>query len=143
APAFLADLPVVEATVGWGQFGTKGNLGYANKAITVNGAPSPNGLSMHPPRSGAARVIYALKKRYSSLVTTAAINDDAKSRSPLTFRVLTDSREIWKSRPLKVHGESDRCAVSLVGVDRLELEVYCPGKNDNAHAVWLEPEVRP
>lgn len=142
-PAFLADLPEVEAQVGFGQFGKKGALGFANKSITVKGAPSPNGLSMHPPRDGSARVVYALGKKYRSFTATAAINDDASSRSALTFRVLANSKEIWKSHPLKERGDSEACTAVIAGVDRLELEVLCPGKNDNAHAVWLEPQVRP
>jgi serine/threonine protein kinase len=144
APAFLADLPEMEVKVGFGQFGKKGHLGYANnKSFTVNGVPSPNGLSMHPPAGGSARVLYALGGKYRTFTATAAITDDADSRSPLTFRVLADSKEIWKSRPLKQQGETDSCSVGIGSVDRLELEVRCPGRAANANAVWLEPEVRP
>lgn len=75
----------------------------------------------------------------------AAINDSAWGRTAtaLTFRVLGDGRELWKSKPLNEAGSSEPFDVSIVGVDRLELFVDCPGPYDYGHGVWLDPRVVP
>jgi hypothetical protein len=139
---YLADLSEREPNVGHGQFGKKGNLGYDNARIKVNGAESPNGLSMHPPGDGAARVHYQLGKQYQSFKAKAAIDDTgAAGGLHLTFMVLGDGKVLWKSNPLQKQGESQECQISVAGVDRLELQVECKGSHNSAHAVWIDPAV--
>jgi len=141
APVYLCDLPEQEVHVGFGNFGKRGELGYEGLTISVNGQPSPHGLSMHPPYKGSARVKYDLAGRYATLSGAAAINDEARQiRSALTFRIVGDGRELWRSQPLRRGREEFN--VSLRGVRKLELCVDCPGLMADAHAVWVEPRLR-
>jgi serine/threonine-protein kinase len=142
-PIFLADMPALDVRVGFGQFGKKGDLGYENKRITIKGVPAGNGLSMHPPTKGASHVTYLLGKKYQTFKAAAAINDDATSHSALTFKVIGDGKRLWQSRGLKDKGDSHSFVVSVDQVDKLELEVHCPGEYGMAHAVWVDPQLVP
>ncbi len=141
---FLSDLPELDVKVGHGRFGKKGDLGYEDKRIVVKGLPSLNGLSMHPPANGAAAVSYLLAKKYQTFKGTAAINDDtANTETALTFKVLGDGKLLWQSRPLKNKGDVHECSISVKGIERLTLEVHCPGGSGRAHSVWAEPQLLP
>jgi serine/threonine protein kinase len=138
-PGYLCDLPERDVAVGYGRFGKKGDLGYGNNRITFKGVPSPHGLSMHPPDRGSARVAYMLEKKYRTFRAMVAINDDIdSSETALVFKVSGDGKLLWQSKPLKKRGEGDECIVPVAMIERLELEVHCPGSSENAHAVWVE-----
>jgi hypothetical protein len=85
-----------------------------------------------------------LGKRYRRFKCAAAINDSACGRTAtaLTFRIVGDGHELWKSQPLKVTGSSEPFDVDVADVDKLELFVDCPGPHGWGHAVWLEPRVQ-
>ncbi len=149
SPVFLADLPEQDVVVfgggsGW-RFGKKGDLGPLNMRIKVKGVPAVNGLSTVPPGNANSRVAYRLGRKYRVCKAQAAIDDSAKdgSRTPLTFSVKGDGRILWKSNPIQKPGQPQNCLVPVEGVDRLELEVSCPGDNRGAHAVWVDPQVLP
>jgi serine/threonine protein kinase len=61
--------------------------------------------------------------------------------APLTFRVLGDERELWKSKPIQEVVDEDKFEVSVRGVRQLRLEVHCPGLNMAAAATWLSPRL--
>jgi hypothetical protein len=90
-------------------------------------------------------VIYRIGKKYSRFQATVGIRDGANggrgSVTPLTFRVVGDGKELWKSAPIQKCGETRDCTVSVAGVERLELRVDCPGEAFCAHAVWAEPSL--
>lgn len=142
-PEYLCDLPERDVAVGVGDFGKKGDLGYWNKRITFKGVPSPHGLSMHPPDRGSARVAYTLKKQYRTFRAMVAINDDIDDSSvtALVFKVCGDGKLLWQSKPLKKSREGEECIVPVAMIERLELEVHCPGSAAWAHAVWVEPQL--
>ena len=97
-------------------------------------------LSLHPPEKGTSKVAYNATHYYHVFRGTAAIDDSAgKAASPLTFAVVGDGKTLWKSRPLQQAGDREDCTIIISGVEVLELRVYCPGKRDKAHAVWLAP----
>ena len=58
--------------------------------------------------------------------------------SRLTFVVLGDGRELWKSAKVDP-GRPQPCRVRVKGVETLELRVLCPGVWDYAFAVWIDP----
>lgn len=147
-PAFLADLPEQDVTTFSGgdwRFGKKGDLGPPKLRIRVKGAQAPNGLSMVPPNQNSSRVAYRLGRKYRVFKAEAAIDDSSAggARTPLTFFVKGDGRTLWKSNPIQKTGQPHSCSVPIDGVDRLELEVNCPGENYGAHAVWVDPQVLP
>jgi formylglycine-generating enzyme required for sulfatase activity/WD40 repeat protein len=142
---YLSDLLEIDP-MGHSPFGKKGQHEWVPgvvRPMLVQGKPSPNGLAMHPPKDGMARVGYNLGKQYQMLKGSAAIADSAgkESWTPLTFQVLGDGKVLWKSRELQKAGDDQAFEVSVQGVDRLELQVSCPGIHNQAHAVWLDPHL--
>jgi len=98
-------------------------------------------LLMHSFENGFSHAAFRLGKRYRRFRGAAAINDTAKglTATALTFRIVGDGRELWKSSPLKETGSSEAFDVDIAGVDKLELFVDCPGGGYNALGCWLEP----
>jgi endo-alpha-N-acetylgalactosaminidase len=149
----MAEFDVVVAEK---RFGKKGALGgfWAGDScrIRVRKKESPEGLSMCPLSHSSASVKYKLAKSGGIFRAAVALNDSAgaagqpsgvgKISTPVTFRVLGDGRELWKSpQALDAAGAVQDCTCDVTGVDVLELRVECPGSAVNAHAVWLEPRV--
>jgi hypothetical protein len=145
---------VTEKVVVKRYFGKKGNLGYGagnSFKIIVMGKDSPNGLSMVPASKASCWARYRLKKTAHTFMAFASLNDSAgapgkppgvgKIPTPVTFRVLGDGKELWKSNPVDAARNVQECKVDVTGVDVLELRVDCPGSSVNAHPVWLEPRV--
>jgi hypothetical protein len=134
---YLCDLDEIDPKVGYGKFGKKGDLGYEDKRIAYKGVESPHGLSMHPPRAGAASVSYRLSKQYRLFKGAAAFNDTVGNKGPeLNFRVLGDGKVLWEK---KFKQEREEANVPVSGVDLLTLEIANEGDFPGAHAVWLEP----
>jgi hypothetical protein len=150
-PVYLCDLQETQSSVGSGVFGKNGDLGYdpghGDRRIIVKGAFAKKGLSMHAPARGFSFTRYQLDGKYASFHSVAAVNDSVRdsgrpggiAATPMTFSVVGDGRELWRSQPLQRHGESEPSNVILTGVRQLELRVYCPDSNDAAHGVWVDP----
>ena len=138
---FLSDLQAQNVFVGFGAFGTGGDLGYFNgRRISVQGAPSPKGISMHPPANGASRAVYEVPKGVSHFEATVAIDDSALvQKTPVVFKVFGDNKVIWASKPMQGAGQSQECRVATRRAKTLTLVVECPGNFSNANAVWCEP----
>jgi len=151
ATVFLADLKEEKSAVGYGQLGKKGDLGYVmpgsgETRILMQGKHVRNGLSMHA-RSGApAFVLYRLGGKYHTFVTSAAIMKHPERPegcvTPLTFVVLADGRELWKSSAMQKPDQPAECRVDVSGKDWLELRILCPGSHNNATSVWMDPFVQ-
>jgi hypothetical protein len=145
-PVYLGDLPPLEVRTGaWGGV-RKGTVGSENAtAITVLGVHSPHGLGLHPPSGGSSHVAYQLDKRFKRLEAAAALNDtaDATTSSAVTFRVVGDGKELWRSQPVQNPRVRQSFMVGVEGVTRLELFIDCPGPFFGNHAVWVEPRVMP
>jgi hypothetical protein len=144
---FLSDLPERNAHVGFGEFGKNGELGNFGRKVKVNGVLSPKGISLHGATDGEARVTYEVPNKARLMVAGVAIADDASnsgkggSVTPLTFRVLGPGGEVmWQTQqPMQQLGELRQCVVDVSRVQSITLSVLCPGTNDHAMAVWVEP----
>jgi hypothetical protein len=139
---YLADMTEFGVQLGYGTLGKNGSIGNGNPGdrVEVNGKFGAHALFTHPPSSGDAVVKYRLKKAAQEFRTAVALNDSARgTKSALTFRVLGDGKELWASKPVQSARVVQECAVSVAGVEVLELRVHCPGFNGDGHAVWLDP----
>ncbi|MGD0089862.1 MAG: SUMF1/EgtB/PvdO family nonheme iron enzyme, partial [Planctomycetota bacterium] len=144
---YLSDLPEQEVQV----LNYKGRTPWAKNGgageypIVVNKVPSPKGLFMHPANESPSHVAYALDGKYQTFQASAAINDSAENKTgtALTFKVVGDGRLLWASQPTKETGKAQDCRVDVGGVQKLELLVECPGHDEFAHAVWVEPRLTP
>jgi alpha-galactosidase len=97
---------------------------------------------LHPKENDSSHVAFHIEKRYRRFCGAAAINDWSNGLPiSLTFRIMGDGRELWKSSPLQAASASEPFDVDVAGIGKLELLVDCPGSNFNAHSVWVEPRL--
>lgn len=122
--------------------GKNGNCGNGERMFTINNLEFPNGLGLHPPSNGSAKVRFDLDGRFRTFVTGIALIDDTDVfRGTVYFWVVGDGRVLWKSAPIRSRGEVQYCKVSVNKVKTLELRTESPGNSVGAHAVWLDPHV--
>ncbi len=147
---WLSDMDEINPRVGWGRFGKKGRLGYGTKAgevdsaITFNGQPNPQGLSMVPVPVAGSSVKYRLGRTYKVFKASVACNDldpgVAGPRQPMTFKVYGDGELLWMSEPVSKVGVKQDVRLGVLGMETLELQVHC-GDSNSARAIWLDPQV--
>ncbi|HVX13749.1 MAG TPA: NPCBM/NEW2 domain-containing protein [Pirellulales bacterium] len=120
-----------------------GDAFFREMPVVVRGEPSPYGLFLHAISNGSSHVAFHLGKRYRRFRGAAAINDTAWNRTvtPLTFRIVGNGRELWKSSPMQETGSSEPFELEVAGIEKLELYVDCPGDHGWGHAAWVEPWV--
>jgi hypothetical protein len=149
---YLCDMQETQCSVGHGALGKNGDLGYdpgnGDRRIIVNGVLAKKGLSMHGTPRTFSFARYQLDGKYTSFHSAAAANDSIRERpggmagSPMTFSVVGDGRELWKSQPIQRPGDSQPCTVDVTGVRQLEVRASCDGWEGAAHAVWVDPYVQ-
>lgn len=133
---YLDTITPAQVSVGYGQLGTRGGLGYEGKQVRVQGRAYPHSLSTHPP----ARLLYQLGGRFAAFRCQVALNDDAAGQAThADFVVRADGRQV-----ALVHvtaGEPPRdLAADLAGAQTLELAVRTT-RWPWCHAVWLDPQL--
>ncbi|HEY2252166.1 MAG TPA: NPCBM/NEW2 domain-containing protein, partial [Planctomycetaceae bacterium] len=144
AKTYLSDMGPLRVRVftnaNWG-FGGQGHLGSnTSRSISVAGVAARHGLGAHPPKQGQSLIEYQLGKNYKRLSGKVALDDSAKSPgSDLTFKILGDRKELWKSSPITKVRRSENFDVDVSGVDRLTLIANCSGRHEEVHAVWVDP----
>ena len=138
---YLDDMHEQAVNVGHGHLGKHGETGYIHPDhVKVRGVAPQHALSLHPPNSGSATVSYDLAGKYHSFSGIAAIMDDSQQmQAAVTFRIFGDDKLLWSSRPLRHGGEFQECAVRLIGIRTLKLEIACSGNSTGAYAVWVNP----
>ncbi len=139
---YLDDLQETSWKDGLLQLG-KHNLNFNGGKYQWRGREPAHALMTHPQQNLTASVTYRLDGRYEKFSATTGIADEGGQGSsrPVTFRVVGDGRELWKSRPLQKSDEEAAFSVSVVDVKELILEVACGDENFKAEAVWFEPRL--
>ena len=121
------------------------NNTFRNHVATCSLRPSPFSLWMHPitepAKSMSAHATFPLRQGYRRVLGAVAIRDGMRARNALTFRILGDGRELWKSRPIQQGGDPVDFDVEIRGISTIELVVDCPGDGYEAHALWLDPHL--
>jgi predicted O-methyltransferase YrrM len=134
---YLADLTPVQVRVGYGQFGTGGNLGYEGKQVSVQGRAYPQALSTHPP----ARLLYHLGGAATRFRSRVAINDDVSpGGSHADFTVIADGRQVAEAREVQAGAPPRQIEAVVDRASLLEL-VVTTTRWPYSHAVWLDPDV--
>ncbi|MFP6694683.1 MAG: NPCBM/NEW2 domain-containing protein [Pirellulales bacterium] len=101
-------------------------------------------LSMQPPTEAASYVVFQLGGSYRDFLATVGLlekKDRESTGVPLTFKVIGDGRQLWASSPIQQESAAQSFQISVRGVQRLRLEVDCPGMADAAWAVWINPKL--
>jgi len=110
--------------------------------VTVDGVEYAHALGFNPNGNVTAHIDYQLYRRYRRFTGAVAMNDTAEGASAvLTFKVLGDGRELWRSNPIRGRKVSEKFDVSVFDVTTLELQVECVGPAYRAHCVWIEPRL--
>ncbi|MEI2692744.1 MAG: NPCBM/NEW2 domain-containing protein [Anaerolineae bacterium] len=133
---YLDTITPAQSSVGYGQLGVAGSLGYEGQQVRVQGRAYAHSLSTHPP----ARLLYHLDGRYGAFRCQVALNDDAAGQvTHADFVVRADGRQVALVH-VAVGEPPHELAADLAGAQTLELAVrttqwpWC-------HAVWLEPRL--
>jgi len=139
---YLTDMDEFDVKLGPWKFG-KGNIGNPEATpLTIHGKRSPLSLALHCPANDYSAVKYRLGKTAKVFKTRVAIDEAVGGPlTPVTFLVLGDGKTLWTSQPVKASGSLQSCALSVAGVEVLELRAHCPGRAEGAYAVWIEPHV--
>lgn len=151
---YLALLPHTSVHSQFGRWSDKGEavLGGQDgrplfgKPLIFNGRHATRGIYLHADSSERSHVTYRLGRRFSEFQTDAFIpvmfDHQGHPATPLVFKVVGDGRVLWKSKPLSNKEAQDNCAISVVGIDNLSLEIDCPGPNNWCLGAWAEPRLK-
>lgn len=104
----------------------------------------PHGLWLAPPEDKKpSRAVYALDKKYRFFQGFVAVADTGsmKGEQTVTFRIVGDGKELWKSAELQQAGDYRNFRVDVSEVAKLELFVDCKAEAAGADAVWFEPKL--
>jgi formylglycine-generating enzyme required for sulfatase activity/serine/threonine protein kinase len=141
---YLDDLPELEAVVGYMALGKHGKT-KGQPALSWRGSPVAHSLWMRPKSNHVSFVRYRLDGRYARFESDAGQvpETNAPPTSPMTFRVLGDGRELWKSKPIAAKDDFDVVSIDVRGVQELRLETSCAGGEHNCEATWYNPRLTP
>jgi hypothetical protein len=111
--------------------------------IKINGELVPHTICYVPPEKGVGQLSYTLGGKWTVFQATIGVaktRDDAQNpHSPLTFEVVGDGKSLWKSERVTKLDTFQSCTISVDRVKTLTLRVYCPGNQDWAWSLWIEP----
>ncbi|MEQ8787940.1 MAG: NPCBM/NEW2 domain-containing protein [Pirellulaceae bacterium] len=114
-----------------------------DRGFSVGKVAFEHGVYLHPPTANSsAEASYELKGQYKQLRGAVGMIDKnifGRSMTPLTYKLLGDGKELWRSQPLQTVGQWESFDVDLTGVERLTLKVDCAGDHTGAGGAWLDP----
>ena len=160
--AFLDDLPEQNLSKANASLGKHGETGYdqprgfggfgrgrrgggipANvpKSVALGGVEIKHALSLMPKSDGDATVAFNLDGKYREFRGTAAIMDGDNPQGAVLFKVFSDGKLIWTSKPMRRAGEFQTCVLRIAKTQALQFQILCKGSNANAHTVWIDPAV--
>ena len=118
--AYLDDLPEQNLTLANSSLGKHGETGYdrgfggfgrgrhgggsynnSPKHVVVRGTEAKHALSLMPKSNGQATVAYKLDGKWREFIGTAAIIDGDNPQGVVKFRVFSDGKLVWESRPMR------------------------------------------
>jgi hypothetical protein len=122
----------------------KNVLNSANVPLSIGGTKYSHGLGFNPGDGATVRVAYSIQRRYARFSGAVGVNDTGGGFAAiLTFKVVGDGKELWKSHPCHEAGKSQSFDLDVAGIDRLEIVVECPGTARGAHVAWVDPRLDP
>lgn len=135
---FLSDLTPVEYAFepfGATQWPYRVDRSVANAPMRLGGQVYDRGLGMH----SQGRIVYQLPGPYTQLAATIGIDDAARPRGNVVFRVLADGKEVFNSGPVTGTDAPRPILVALGSPKRVELRVdYGDGVDVGDYADWAQ-----
>jgi glycosyltransferase involved in cell wall biosynthesis len=134
---YLCDEKPVLASVGYGEVGVAGDLGYEHKAVSVLGRPFAHAISAH----AVSRLQYKVGPNETEFRSLVAINDDVSmDATAADFMVLCRGVVIGVAKDVRPHETPRLIVAPLEGCEQIEL-VAVPQRWEHCHTVWLNPVV--
>ena len=127
----------------------KGKMTDGEKQTTaaVRGQEFAHSLFTHPGGNGSptsrsmSTVQYNIGGAYHLFKGSVAIVDDSPKGTPITFGIVGDGRMLWQSKPVAGPRFVQKFSVDIRNVNKLVLQIDCPGPNSWRQAIWLNPEL--
>jgi hypothetical protein len=110
----------------------------------VKGIDTPHGIWLAPPEDKKpASIVYTLDRKFRFFQGFVAVPDTGamKGEQAVTFRIVGDGKELWKSADIQTTGVFRNFRVDVSEVTKLELFVDCRAEAAGADAVWVEPKL--
>jgi hypothetical protein len=134
---WLDALQCDSSSVGYGEVGHSGDLGYEGKRVEIHGEERRHAISAHAP----SRLKYRMNGRFSHLCCHVAINDDVADDSVTAdFLVMVDGRLAGIARNVRPRRLLRQLSVEISGAQDVELIVH-PRPWNHCHSVWVDPFV--
>ena len=158
---YLDDLKEVSYLQGYGTLGKNGKTGYEApwpQKVHMKGVAQTHAISLTAIRGKTAYIVYDLDRRYSRFQVSVGIMKpveasavqaarskkySGRAGAPVTFRVVGDARELWKSRPVQTADQWQECDIDVSGVSRIRLEIPGVRSSSFAWTVWVRPRLTP
>ena len=124
------------ASVGYGEPGTRGLLGFADLFVSVQNRHYPHAIGAHPP----SELVYVLPDGMQSVSVYAALNDTSDAGAVADFLIYADNELIAAAHSVRPHESPRLMEAELYGAKSLRFVItspYWPG----CHAMWLEPTI--
>jgi hypothetical protein len=137
---FLTALAPFSYQTGPWRLGIGGKGQNGKEPIEYDKKKYANGISLHPPQTGACRVSFAPGGRYKRFKGWAGIGDGDNPWGTVVFAVWGDSKKLWESGEFTKATTSVAFDIDITGVKVLVLETRMKsGHHHAAHAIWLDP----
>ncbi len=132
---YLDQLDLNEQSVGWGQLGTQGSLGYDGLSVAVQRRSYQHAISAHAP----SRLVFGCDGRFEQFHCKVALNDDvAHKGSAADFVVVADGRVAGVAPQVRAGDPPRELSLKIDGCRELEL-VTQTTQWSFCHSVWLDP----
>jgi hypothetical protein len=124
------------ATLGYGEIGLGGKIGFADLYASVANRHYPNAIGAHAP----SKLTFALPQGMQGFATYVALNDTAEPEATADFLVYADDELIAATHAVR-SGETPRLLEGeLYGAKKVHLVIntlHWPG----CHTLWIDPLV--
>lgn len=134
---YLDQLELKEQSVGWGQVGRDGSLGYDGLSVAVQRRPHQHAISAHAP----SRLVFTCDGRFEQFHCRVALNDDVALKGSAADFVLVADGDVVGAAPQVRAGDPPReISANINGCRELELLTQTT-QWSFCHSVWLDPQV--
>jgi hypothetical protein len=126
-----------------GATGMRGDIAFPS--WSWKGQRVEHALFFHPVSHGKSFMLFRLGGAYRRFRGTVGIVEAPGANPPASraiFRILGDGRLLWQSRPRQERGgEGESYDIDISQVNTLRIETSSPGRFDNVHAAWIQPQL--
>ncbi len=131
---WLFDLPIIEVSSA-----DSDDPARTTRPFTIKGATYKHGRVATPPANSRSRIVISVPHGMKSIKGSIAVLEvNGRPDTPMTFIIIGDGKQIWKSKPLRDSGSISPFSASISGRKKLELIVDCPGRSWFCQAAWAD-----